>query len=297
MPSSAPFDIVTTKLMSPIPSSPFNFLGKSIRDFRLTLVALVYFIICLLIACFGNALADRLNPNNHLPVSERRALPDPLMQFLHPLFLNLDLPKQLSDILLGMSLLLGFARLLTLRSMTMTAFRRVFLIAGTIYVLRAVTVVSTVLPNPLLECKSEPHENLLIDTFQLFFMQRTSCGDVFFSGHTLMFTISALVWTTYSQSSFFRALATTISVIGAFSLVFSAYHYTIDVLAAYWITSWLWNMYHLTIRTPSLRNKTWWGRILNVFDNSEYFKKEDCQTDDDMVNFAGYLEVISVTDE
>jgi hypothetical protein len=214
------------------------------------------------------------------------------MAFTHPVFESLRLPVNLSDHMVVVCLLWALARVFTMGSHTFTTLRRVFFITGTVYLLRAMTVIVTVLPNPLLECKSEPHEDLFFDAWLLFTAHRTSCGDVFFSGHTIIFTCGMLVWLTYSRHAALRIIATTLGVIGMVSLVASAYHYTIDVIVGFWVTNWIWTMYHWSVTLPSLRRK-WWGRVLYRLDNSEFFKKEG-ETEDDLFSLATYMEI---TDE
>ena len=264
-------------------------LSRSIRDIKLTLFALVYFTLCLFIAAMANSIADRLNPNNFVPVSERRVLTDPLMQATRPVFKQSGLPDNISDIVLVIALGLALVRIFTLGSMSLTVLRRVFFITGTAYILRSVTVTVTVLPNPLTECQSHQNPNLFLDTLEIFFMRRVSCGDVFFSGHTIMFTVAAAVWITYTANVLMNCFAVLLSAFGAFSLIFSAYHYTIDVFAAVWVVSWLWSSYHLVVKVHGLRSLSVWTRVLNCLDNSEYFKKEDRSLDT-----GGYFEVISM---
>ena len=267
--------------------------AQSMRDIRLTVLATVYVAACLYVACISNSVADRINPNNLLPVNQRRALPDPLMDAMNPVFKRWALPANLSDQLLLVAVVMILARAFTMGSQTFTTVRRVFFIAGAVYLLRACTVVITVLPNPLLECQSEPHPDLMYDAFLLFSARRVSCGDVFFSGHTIIFTTAILVWTTYSRSYALRTLAVLIGLAGMVSLIASAYHYTIDVLVGFWATAYVWTMYHWSVTLPSLR-RTWWARFLYRLDNSEYYKKEGEAEESDMFSLVSYIEL---TDE
>lgn len=243
--------------------------GKSLRDIQLTIFSLSYFFLCLFIVCIGNSIADRVNPNNLLPVDQRRALPDPLMHVANRLYRKLGLPYNLSDQLIGVAFLSSLLRIVTLQSLASTVLRRLLYVMATVYLLRAFTVIVTVLPNPLVDCVSEPYPNILYDAIQLFLLRRGSCGDVFFSGHTIIFASSAAIWLTYSRSTPLRILFTTSATLGAFSLVASAYHYTIDVAFGWFVTHWVWTMYHWGVTLPSLQ-RTWWGDILCRVDDPDY---------------------------
>ena len=235
--------------------------ARSPRDVQLTLLAVAYFLVCVFVNCIGNSIADRINPNQRLPVEERKPLPDWLMESTHHLYKAAGLPANLSDQLIIVSLIAILLRALTLQSMTSTVARRLLFVMGTAYAMRAVSVTVTVLPNPLVECESVPHPNVLVDAVQLMMMQRVSCGDVFFSGHTIIFTLLVAMWTTYSRNRFYRALFSAIGYAGMLSLVTSAYHYTIDVLAGFMVTMWVWAMYHWAVMLPSLR-QSWWAQLV-----------------------------------
>lgn len=136
---------------------------RSGRDIRLTIFAFFYFISCLFIVCIANSIADRINPNNHLPVSERKPLPDVFLSFLNYYYKRWNLPVDLSDRMIAVSAICTSIRIFSMGPRTLTVTRRFLFVAGTVYLIRAVTVVLTVLPNPLKECESTPHENLFHD--------------------------------------------------------------------------------------------------------------------------------------
>jgi hypothetical protein len=258
---------------------------RSSRDIRLTIFSICYMIACLFIACVGNSIADRINPNNHLPIDQRKPLPDVLLSFLNYYYVKLRLPVNLSDHLIGVCAVAILARILTMQSSTLTVLRRFLFVAGTVYVIRAITVVLTVLPNPLVECESNPSDNLFYDALQIFLLKRTTCGDVFFSGHTIIFTLAGAIWTTYSRNSMMRTLMTVISFLGMISLVGSAYHYTVDVMFGYFVTSWVWAMYHWIATLDSFR-KTWFGRLLYRIDNSEFHRRDLIAADTEEYEFT-----------
>ena len=154
---------------------------KSARDIKLTILSLFYLVACLFIVCLANSIADRINPNNQLPIEQRKPLPDVLLTFLNYYYKLWALPIELSDRFIVASAIVACIKIFTMGNRTFTITRRFLFVAGTVYLVRSVSVVLTVLPNPLTECISEPNENLFYDALQLFLAKRTSCGDVFFS--------------------------------------------------------------------------------------------------------------------
>lgn len=303
---AASFSSSVDSLFAPAPrktspssgSRQYLLFAESLRDVRLTVTAVLYATVCLYVTAISNSIADRINPNNLVPVAQRLPLPDPFMFMTRPLYQSLGLPPAFSDYMILVCVALIMARVLTMGQRAFTTMRRIAFVTGTVYFLRAMTVVATVLPNPLLECESQWHDNIPYDAFLIFTLQRTSCGDVFFSGHTIIFTIALCVWTTYSRSSVMKSVATVAGIVGMLSLIMSSYHYTIDVAVGWAVTSYVWTMYHYAVTLPSFRRK-WWGKTLYRLDNAGYFTREEEEEDTlgNMFDLGGYFEVVEVSDE
>ena len=75
-----------------------------------------------------------------------------------------------------------------------------------------------------------------------------TCGDMMFSGHTVIFVLLALIWTQYLfPGPRFRAVrlgAWLWNLLGLFMIVVTRLHYTIDVLVAVYVTCSLWHQVH-----------------------------------------------------
>lgn len=75
-----------------------------------------------------------------------------------------------------------------------------------------------------------------------------TCGDMMFSGHTVIFVLLALVWTHYlfpgPRFRAARAGAWLWNLLGLFMIVVTRLHYTIDVLVAVYVTCSLWHQVH-----------------------------------------------------
>lgn len=118
---------------------------------------------------------------------------------------------------------------------------------GTAYLLRAASILLTVLPFSYTSCAVKREPNLLLDALHIFAMQRRSCGDMFFSGHTIIFAISFLTVITYPVHWVATLLSYVQLIVAALFLVGTGYHYTIDVLVSLMIVSALWWSYHLAL--------------------------------------------------
>jgi hypothetical protein len=224
----------------------------------------------------GNSLADKLNVSNYLTEAQRAelVLPDPLMQVSHPLYKKLNFSNRASDIAVAVSALVLFTRPLFLGRNCVTVVRRILIVLGTMYLLRAFTVSLTVLPNPFVECHSEREDNVLYNAALVITSQRVTCGDVFFSGHTIIFTLSLCTWLTYAPRRFtiLKFLATVFNVWSMWILVAAKFHYTIDVLISFLLTSSLWHFYHFAVKSEELQ-QYWWCRMLKRLDDPFYHYK------------------------
>ncbi len=80
--------------------------------------------------------------------------------------------------------------------------RRYAAIQGTCFLLRSITIMATILPNPYTECVNSSHvgEYPLIEAFRIMAGVRITCGDVLYSGHAANFTLMALIWQEYGRS-------------------------------------------------------------------------------------------------
>merc|ERR1712165_605487 len=131
--------------------------------------------------------------------------------------------------------------------------RRIWLLLGILYFYRAITMYITVLPKADTSYTCSPKmDNTTIKDYAHRVLTIISGGGLsingkhIFSGHTLVLTMGYLVIKQYSPRRFFLLHWTSflVSVAGVVLLILARGHYSIDVLAAYWITSRLWLFYH-----------------------------------------------------
>ena len=80
--------------------------------------------------------------------------------------------------------------------------RRFAAIQGTCFLLRSITIMATILPNPYDMCVNTSREDEIpmLEAFKVMLYMRTTCGDVLYSGHAANFTLMALIWQEYGRS-------------------------------------------------------------------------------------------------
>ena len=79
--------------------------------------------------------------------------------------------------------------------------RRFAAIQGTCFLLRSITIMVTILPNPYDTCvnTSRDDEIPFLEAFRVMLGTRITCGDVLYSGHAANFTLMALIWQEYGR--------------------------------------------------------------------------------------------------
>eukprot|EP01080_Neovahlkampfia_damariscottae_P005972 gene5972-9971_t len=125
--------------------------------------------------------------------------------------------------------------------------RRIFLIQGTIYIIRAMSISSTILPNPDSECKPQYFNNFFHATFLFFAGQVETCYDCLFSGHTVTIVICALAIFTYTDHKVLKWLTVPPCILSLMIIIATRFHYTVDVFYGALIAFSMFNIYHFAL--------------------------------------------------
>ncbi len=186
------------------------------------------------------------------------------------------LPSLLQSlIVMAFSAVVGFAVVLLHRS-RLVVLRRVLLLGAIMYGLRAICLGVTFLP-PAFHDREEicqpqvnrtamyameiatryelpPTCHPVMFRFMTYVVtmgltsgqEKILCGDLMFSGHTVVLTIMYFTQLQYTPRGLvaLRYMATPITFLGIAALVVSGGHYTMDVLIAYWLTSHVRAFFH-----------------------------------------------------
>ncbi|XP_053952925.1 ceramide phosphoethanolamine synthase [Anastrepha ludens] len=174
--------------------------------------------------------------------------------------------------------------------------RRFFALAGTVFLLRCVTMLITSLsvPGTHLQCNQNDYAvddtDLTISEALELRISRAytiwsglgmsiqgvrTCGDYMFSGHTVALTLLNFFITEYTPRNlyFLHTLTWLLNMFGIFFILAAHEHYSIDVFVAFYITSRLFLYYHTLANNQALMshdsNRTRiWFPMFSYFESS-----------------------------
>jgi hypothetical protein len=127
-------------------------------DIFLLLIAIGYFLITTYIVSLSNAQVDQPEFNyNHSNRNEKTflILRDDFMTLLSKWGNGIGISYNTPDYLLYACIVIMVACLFSLKNMAATVLRRTLYIAGTVYAMRAATIVATLLPNPSIKVRTK----------------------------------------------------------------------------------------------------------------------------------------------
>lgn len=228
-------------------------------------ILFLYGCFCIYVMSIANTGASirQDSPTSTLRTTNAPPQPDLLFDVIHP---NANLGGgHLADYLLFGMIAITFLRFL-FNPRGLTAFRRYLAVYATCTLLRATTVATTTLSNPRApedfpndpcggsyEPPSTAREFWIATVFP---KGMITCGDLMFSGHSLVFTSLALGWTYYSNTIVERVAAWLYAGVGYFALLALRLHYADDILVAIYINVFLWVLYHVIAMDWNVR-KQW----------------------------------------
>ena len=78
--------------------------------------------------------------------------------------------------------------------------KRYVLILGLTFLFRSFTIVATLLPQPQKSCVATAVGNPFLDGLLIMLLQKKTCTDMFYSGHTVNLSMAAMLWTMFSHN-------------------------------------------------------------------------------------------------
>ncbi|KAJ9080322.1 hypothetical protein DSO57_1026309 [Entomophthora muscae] len=259
------------------------------RELPRTVLALVWFFLCTFSTSLVNVHLDRTNPFLLPPLGHRLRLPDPLLDTFNPGYLRAQIPPDLPDTLVHIAPAIMLFRVVIGGKQSCWIFRQLGYIVGTAYLIRLIFVSMTILPNSNVNCLFHVGPSLLSDAVLVMLQMKQTCGDVVFSGHTIMFMSASLVWINNPLKNIdpninriINFITITFSFTGIISLVASAYHYTLDCVLSILTMSFMWTFYHYLVRQPHL-DHTAISRLVNYIDGYRHHKQPPPPDNTDMV--------------
>lgn len=180
--------------------------------------------------------------------------------------------------LTGTVLFIIWGSLLVVHKHRMVLLRRFFALAGTVFLLRCVTMLITSLsvPGTHLQCNPNDHqiddtnltpmESILIRISRAYTIWSglgmsirgvRTCGDYMFSGHTVALTTLNFFITEYTPRHlyFLHTMTWLLNMFGIFFILAAHEHYSIDVFVAFYITSRLFLYYHTLANNQALMSR------------------------------------------
>ena len=162
-----------------------------------------------------------------------------------------------------------------------TIVRRWLFMLGSLFFLRGICIIITMLPNPLAECKIvTQNENPFVGGFKVLLGEIVTCSDVLYSGHTVNLTLCALMWNEFSslpgalivdwdpvctlvaggtpavneaghrvRTTTAKAFVWLYTVFGYSMIIATHFHYTVDVFIGMCMAVLLWKFYHYYLPT------------------------------------------------
>lgn len=197
----------------------------------------------------------------------------------------------ISEYIIMFSLFSSVTSILLFHRYSSIIFRRTFLILSVLYLYRTVTMSVTVLPTASNKYKCAPklqHPSYydivkrslsLIPNFGLSVIgPQEFCGDLIYSGHTVLLVLISLVMSEYTTKSLWMVhwLYRCLALIGILMLELSHSHYLIDVIIAYYITTRVFWTYQTLANNEFLKNmdtnncftRAWWFHIFLFFEKN-----------------------------
>ncbi|KAI8149624.1 PAP2 superfamily C-terminal-domain-containing protein [Fennellomyces sp. T-0311] len=129
--------------------------------------------------------------------------------------------------------------------------RRWLVIMGAVYIFRGITLVVTVLPSPRMNNCQPPEVSIngsagarFAFLFEQIGGQLSPCTDNIFSGHTSAMMSCVMVWRVHSRlRRVYSWIAYLIVLAAILMILFTRFHYTVDVILAIYITFTAWYIY------------------------------------------------------
>ncbi|VDN06263.1 unnamed protein product [Thelazia callipaeda] len=197
-------------------------------------------------------------------VVSRDAVPDLVFAIIP----EQDWAMVLGDVLCSVAGIVALGFITVFHRYRFIVLRRLLFTITVLYTFRAVCLAVTRIPasydNNYRKCKEPNHEATPSTVLQRFFKHafkfglqisdngKLICGDLLFSGHTIFVSTTTFYLNHYSPHSIWplRWCLIITCTGGMICLSISRTHYSVDVLIAYWLSSFLFSIYHSFVLLP-----------------------------------------------
>ncbi|KAL0476560.1 Sgms2 [Acrasis kona] len=274
------------------------------------LFSIVYFFFCTYVNSISQVLAQRIADSTYANLN-KFTLPDlgfKLLPHLDSTFKHSDMLLLLMELVSIVRLFLESGEMMQIpgakgvqkntssRSKNIAIIlRRILFIHGTCFLLRALSICITILPNPHPHCVPMIHPNIFVAGLMIVFGSNGTCYDVFFSGHAAAMMILSLFWQKYTHDRPLQIVMWIMSSVGWLVLIATRFHYTVDVLYGCLIGFCMWQFYH-TILIHKIDAKVevafWWPCIRGFM---EWFESDRAELQVGGLTKKGLAKTVSNT--
>jgi len=142
--------------------------------------------------------------------------------------------------------------------------KRILIITGFLYLLRAITISVTTMPPPFTNCKLRKANNVknyVVNALEQI-IGNLSCTDLIFSGHALSLIIACLTIDYYFSHRYMVPMYYLLAIGGSLTIIAARMHYTVDVILSWIIVVAIFVIYHLIIMidlSPTREDQAFFG--------------------------------------
>ncbi|KAF7678770.1 Phosphatidylcholine:ceramide cholinephosphotransferase 1 [Astathelohania contejeani] len=184
------------------------------------------------------------------------SLPNPVYPALPDIFFDTFGYHDLAEpVDISMGIIIAFTTLsVLLRKDALVIYFRVFCCLSISYLLRMTTISATNLPSPNRNCQRVGKHIFTSTDFN-------RCGDLVFSGHTLMIITMGMVWASYRLiphrlgNLIVTMILWIVIVLTLIGILLTHNHYSIDVILGVYISSGVWIIYGFVWEKYLIKNK------------------------------------------
>jgi hypothetical protein len=195
-----PGDLLTVQAISKALIRLAVFIVRSLMDFgtRQFMAGLIWCLFCAWLNSVSQIYVDKIHWA-HFKEEGYKPLPDIGFILLPRLYIS-----RLPDVWNAVIVLGTLLPIIFFHPSRVKIIRRYAAIQGTCFLLRSITIMVTILPNPYDTCvnTSRDDEVPFLEAFRVMLGTRITCGDVLYSGHAANFTLMALIWQEYGRGFF-----------------------------------------------------------------------------------------------
>lgn len=225
-----------------------------------TIFSILYFILCTFLMVIIQVIIECNQYNN------QNIILNDIMFKLFPV--NIYKSEELIELLVNISVIYVIIRAFWEKNTKHRLFQQAFITIGTVYILRAVVLSSTQLPNPYKQCNSMINTDtpILINILSVMMKLKRTCSDVLFSGHAMTMTLLILLARDFFSDMEYLIMGV-YSISTCVLIIISKFHYTVDVVIGIIITFLIYSSISMIASSEYNSLRSQWFPIKSLVKN------------------------------